>query len=397
MRVAIASRIFEPEPSAASFRLAAMANAFVDSGHEVVVLTVRPPARLAEKEKSRRYRVHRFPVLRDRSGYVRGYLQYLSFDLPLFFRLLFGRRNDIVVSEPPPTTGFFVRIATALRRTPYVYYAADIWSDASSQTGAPDWVVRAVRRIERFALRGAHAVLSVSEGVTLRLAELGVAENVMTIGNGIDIAAFSPRAAPSHELSERAQSSSEGPIFVYAGTASEWHGAGVFVQALPKVLEQYPHARMLYIGGGSEREAIRARAEHLGVAGSVSFEPVREPMELAPLLCRTTAAIASVRPGAGYDFAFPTKLYSAAACGAPLLYSGIGPAVAFVHTEVAGRPLGWAVGSDADEVAAAMIEAAATPFDAERRAIVAAWAAENVSLDAVAARAVHGVERFAAA
>lgn len=390
MRVAIASRIFEPEPSAASFRLAALAEALTEAGHEVDVLTVRPPTRLASSEaRTRPYRVHRFPVLRDRSGYVRGYLQYLSFDVPLFFRLLLGRGDDVVVSEPPPTTGFFVRLATALRRTPYVYYAADIWSDASSQTGAPGWMVRAVRRIERFALRGARVVLSVSDGVTARLAELGVSGNVVTIGNGIDIEAFGPRpAAPA--------SPPEAPVFVYAGTASEWHGAGLFVEAMPAVLQRYPDAQLLYIGGGSEREALEARAAELGIGGAVSFEDVRTPRALGPELRGCCAAIASVRPGAGYDFAFPTKLYSAAACGAPLLYTGIGPAVEFVRTQVAGRPLGWTTGSDADELAEAMIEAAGAPFDAERRAVVAAWAAENVSLDAVAARAVRGIEKFAA-
>ena len=42
MRVAIASRIFEPEPSAASFRLGALASGFAGTGAEVRVLTVRP-------------------------------------------------------------------------------------------------------------------------------------------------------------------------------------------------------------------------------------------------------------------------------------------------------------------------------------------------------------------
>ncbi len=153
MRVIIASRIFDPEPSAATFRLRALAEAFTAAGHEVTVLTVRPPKRLAEdaKDSARSYDVRRAPVLRDRADYVRGYLPYISFDVPLFFRLLFGRNADLIVVEPPPTTGFFVRLAAALRRTPYAYYAADIWSDASKQTGAPRWVVRVVRNIELFA------------------------------------------------------------------------------------------------------------------------------------------------------------------------------------------------------------------------------------------------------
>lgn len=400
MRIAIVSRIFEPEPSAASFRLAALAAAFARRGDDTTVLTVRPPAslrsvpaagsRAAAPRAGLRaaaaavYRVSRYPVLRDRAGYVRGYLQYMSFDIPLFFRVLFGPRRDLIVCEPPPTTGFFVRAAAALRRTPYAYYAADIWADASAQTGAPGWMVALVRRIERFALRGARVVLSVSDGVTGRLAELGVADSVVTVGNGVDAARFAGAL-----VGALAPDSDRRPEFVYAGTASEWHGADVFVEALPAVLREVPEARLRFIGGGSERDALEARAAELGIAHAVSFEPVMSAEHVAPVLHSAAAAIASVRPGAGYDFAFPTKLYSAAVCGAPLVHSGPGPAVEFVRTEVEGVPLGAAVTEHPDAVAEAMLEAARRPFEAERRRRVSEWAVRNVSLGAVAERAVQ--------
>ncbi len=391
MRVAIASRIFEPEPSAASFRLGVLADALTAAGHEVTVLTVRPPRELgdgARADSSKPYRVRRFPVLRDRAGYVRGYLQYMSFDIPLFFRLLFGPKRDLVIAEPPPTTGFFVRGAAALRRMPYAYYAADIWSDASAQTSAPAWVVQIVRAIELLALRGARTVLSVSEGVTSRLAELGVTGGVSTVGNGIDVRPFS----------NARETAAAGNEFVYAGTASEWHGAGVFLEALPLVLAERPEARLRFIGGGSEREMLEARANELGVADAVSFEGVLAPSDLAPVLGASAAALASVRPGSGYDFAFPTKLYSAAACGAPMVYSGIGPAVDFVRTRVDGEPLGLEAAFDARLVADAMLRVLeqaqrCTPeARVARRHAVAHWAAENVSLQAVATRIVSQSE-----
>lgn len=42
MRVTLASRIFEPEPSAASFRLGMLTTELAEHGHQVKVLTVRP-------------------------------------------------------------------------------------------------------------------------------------------------------------------------------------------------------------------------------------------------------------------------------------------------------------------------------------------------------------------
>lgn len=390
MKVAIASRIFMPEPSAASFRLEALARALHDAGHEVEVLTVKSPPGMDAPTAP--FRIRRAPVIRDANDYVRGYIPYLSFDIPLFFRLL-KRRYDVIVVEPPPTSGFVVRLASALKRTPYVYYAADIWSDAATQTGAPKLVTNIVRAIERFAWNGANAILSVSTGVQSRLHGLGVKAPVVTIGNGVaaDDLAHGLYTSSAGEDSPEPHHAE----FIYAGTASEWHGADVFVEALARIVPDVPDARIRFIGGGSHRELIREKATECGVSDHISLEPLLPPSQLAPVLYTSTAALASVVPGVGYDFAFPTKLYSAAVCGAPLIYAGIGPGEEFVQTRVGSRSealrLGAAVNYDADDIARAFRNAIAHPRDTARRDAVSRWARDNVSLTGVARRAVDAI------
>jgi len=303
VRVAIASRIFEPEPSAASFRLGALANAFAEAGHEVTVLTVLPAAGRTEAEaedRRRTFHVKRFPVLRDRTGYVRGYLQYLSFDVPLFFRVLFGAKLDLLISEPPPTTGFFVRLAAGLRGIPYVYYAADIWSDASESTGAPDLVVNAVRGMERFALHGARCVLAVNDGVARRIGEIAPRARVRVVGNGVDTSVFTV---------DGAESGIDGRCAIYSGTASEWQGAVIFIDAFEHLLAEHADARLVFLGQGSDWDALRRRAAQLP-DGAVSFVPTVPPEEAAAWIRGATVSLASIRPDAGYDFAFPTKVFA---------------------------------------------------------------------------------------
>lgn len=84
MRITVVSRIFLPEPAAASFRLDALVRSLGVAGAKVTVLTTTPPPHLRGDGASTG-RVRRWPVLRDKTGYVRGYLQYLSFDVPAFF------------------------------------------------------------------------------------------------------------------------------------------------------------------------------------------------------------------------------------------------------------------------------------------------------------------------
>ena len=384
MRFKIASRIFDPEPSAASFRLGALASELTDAGHEVEVLTVRPPAQMADlsRDEERDYRVRRFPVLRDRSGYVRGYLPYLSFDIPLFFRILLGSRADAIVIEPPPTSGFFVRLAAALRRTPYIYYAADVWSDAAKLTGAHRYVLKTVEKIERWALNGACLVVAVSPGVEERLTELGVRAPIVMVGNGIDVSAFAM---------ENTKTLHGVPLFVYGGTVAEWHGAEVFVRAMKVVQRKFPAARLRFIGGGSEKDRLGDLATKLRLR-NVDFMDPMPAEELAAWLRVATASLASVRPGTAYEFAFPTKLYGSTVAGAPLIFAGGGPAVEFVQTEVEGAPLGEACDFSPEAVAEAMLHAIEFPSSAERREAVSQWGYRNVGLGGVAAHIRREIE-----
>ncbi len=380
MRVVIASRIYAPEPAAASYRLAALAQALCTDGARVTVLTSTSPEFVPGVGKSG-ISVRRAPVLRDRSGAVRGYIPYLSFDIPLVIRLLMVRRPDVVVVEPPPTTGAAARVVCGIRRIPYIYYAADVLSDAAAAAGSPATIVRAVRALERWVLRGAAVVLSVSDGVSMRLSQLGVDGGVETVGNGVDTTAF-VSTGPTHRLGT--------PYLLYAGTASEVHGAGIFLEAFARVLEHHPDARLVFMGQGSERVALEQRARQLR-AGRVVFEPRRSAAEVSEWLRGASASLASVRPGHGYDFAFPTKMYASVACGTPVIYAGGGPG-----REFAGSPaVGTAVDYDVAQVAGAMIAALGQPIDPAAREALANWARATVSLEAVAQRASRAVIRVA--
>lgn len=401
----LATRIFAPEPAAASFRLEALACALgaadpaaPEERHAVTVLTTW--ARRAQRTLARdvddalraaRVRVERAPVLRDRTGYVRGYLPYLSFDVPLLVRLLAVPRPDVVVAEPPPTTGAVVRLACAVRRVPYVYYAADVWSDATAGDGSvPGLVTRLLAAVEGWAMRGAQGVVAVSPDVAERVTALvGPASGgrarrrpeVVVVRNGVDTDVFRP-GLPRPQ-------GAPGRYLVYAGTTSAWQGADVFVRALARVRETVPDAELVILGQGSDFETLRTLADEL-VPGAVHLHPVVPAPEAAAWIGHAAAALVSVRPGVGYDLALPTKTFAAAACGTPVVFAGPGPAVPLVREHT----LGQAVAYDVEEVAAAMIAALEAPAGAERAAGLAAWAREHASVAHVGATVAAHVRRW---
>ncbi len=84
----------------------------------------------------------------------------------------------------------------------------------------------------------------------------------------------------------------------------------------------------------------------------------------------------SIKPGQGYDFAKPTKIYAAAGCGTPVIFAGTGEAAALV----ADNRLGEAARYDVGAVAEAMLRALGPEHGDGGRAGRAAWVQQHASL-----------------
>lgn len=375
MRLTIVSRIFTPEPSAASFFLDAVAREFADRGHEITVITARP-RRGVKVQSTRGIRVKRFPVLRDSTGYVRGYVPYMSFDVPVLFRILFGRKADVYLVEPPPTTGAVVRLALMLLRRPYIYDAADIWSDAAKLATSSQLILRILLTLEKFALAGAAHIVTISTGVARRISEMGISVPTTIAGFGVDGDVFRFRT-------EAQELSTERPYFIYAGTYSEVHGALIFVEAFARFARNHPQFELLFVGNGTERSAIE-RAVNEASLTNVRFIPTLGAFELNVLLNGAVASLASLRPGQGYDYAFATKVYSSMASGCPVVFSGIGPTHDFLSEEPAVSFGNLTVDYDSLVIAEALAQLAAHPISPALRRDQSDWVRENFAISATA-------------
>ncbi len=377
-QVVIATRLYAPEPTPAAFRHEALFDELGRRGIDTTVLTTTAPGHPAAEDSG----VSRWPVLRDAQGHVKGYASYLSYDIPLFLRLLAVRDPKVVVSEPPPTTGFVVLVSSMLRRVPYVYYAADVWADATRTVqGVPALVPAILGLVERLVWRRASLVLAISPGVQHRIEELiGDASPVVMVGNGIRVEDFSAEG-PERETAAP-------PTFLYTGTVSEWHGASVFVDAFARVRERHGEARLIFFSEGAEKDALERRVRENGTDG-IEFRPRVTTSELSGHLRGAVASLASVFPGQGYDFAIPTKIYASTASGTPVVYAGLGPSVDLVRD----NGLGWAVDYSVDDVADAMDEAIRARQE-DRMPSPAAlrdWTVQNASLAASASTIVDAM------
>jgi len=213
-------------------------------------------------------------------------------------------------------------------------------------------------------MRGASRVIAVSVGVAERLREMGI-ERIDVVTNGVDTTTFRPGK----------DNVEGGRYLLYAGTASEWQGSEIFARAMPRVLDRVPDARLIYIGQGSEWERLNELARQLP-PGAIELHRTMPATEVARWQRGAVAAVVSIVPGQGYDFAYPTKILAALASGTPVIFAGVGPAAG----DIRGNGLGWVTDYEVEAVAAAMVAAFQRDRDPEEPGRLAKWVENHHSL-----------------
>ena len=230
-----------------------------------------------------------------------------------------------------------------------------------------------MRAAETVAARRAGGVITVSESMGEELHRVTGTpwERMFVAENGIDTDTFTPEG-PAADV--------PAPYFVYAGSISEWQGMDVFVEGLARILPRHPEAVLHVLGRGSDLRRVQEAAARLA-PDNVVFHGVQSPARTAAFLRGAVAALASVVPHSGYDFAKPTKLYAAAACGAPSIYAGVGAGATLVTENELGTPVDFTP----EAVARAMEDALAASKHGARDAVRerrSRWAREHASLAA---------------
>ncbi len=182
---------------------------------------------------------------------------------------------------------------------------------------------------EDAALRRASLIVTVSDVLSRDLASRGIeAHRLVTIPNGVDLDLFRP------DRDVRALRTSLGldqkTVIGFIGTFGPWHGAEVLVQAFAQMLADVPDlrpsTRLLLVGDGVRRAAVRALVERLGLTDVVV------PIGLVPqtagpdYIALFDIAVAPTVPNSDGTtfFGSPTKLFEYMASGRAIVASDLG-------------------------------------------------------------------------
>ncbi|MGP3980465.1 glycosyltransferase [Streptomyces sp. KR80] len=122
-------------------------------------------------------------------------------------------------------------------------------------------------RWERYAARWAACVLCVSEDELRRGRDAGLAAHWAVIRNGVDTGRFrladaAARARARTELAPLRTLLPQTPLVVCVGRLCRQKGQDVLLRAWSRVVARVPGARLVLVGDGPDRDALRRLAPH---------------------------------------------------------------------------------------------------------------------------------------
>jgi glycosyltransferase involved in cell wall biosynthesis len=137
----------------------------------------------------------------------------------------------------------------------------------------------------------------------------------------------------------------DNPIILTVGALIKQKNQAILIQAMGKVLEQFPDAKLVIVGDGPLREELESTANEIGIASNVIFTgyvPTREEVYQI-MKAATVFAMSSDYEG------FCVAAVEAMACGVPVVASDL-----TVFHEVIGKNGVFAERGDIKEFAAAL-------------------------------------------
>jgi PEP-CTERM/exosortase A-associated glycosyltransferase len=236
-------------------------------------------------------------------------------------------RPNILHAHSPVLNAIPTMFVGRRLKIPVLYEVRAFWEDAAVDHGtSSEWGVRyrLARGLETFALHRVGEITTICEGLKRDIIARGIPnERVTVIPNAVNLAAFQFGAEP--DLALKAQLRLEGKTVVgFIGSFYAYEGLDLLLAALPKVLEQIPQVRVLFIGGGPEEHRLVELARTLGVRDKVIFGG-RVPHDEIPRYYSIVDVFAYPRHSMRLtDLVTPLKPLEAMAQGRLLVASDVG-------------------------------------------------------------------------
>lgn len=240
----------------------------------------------------------------------------------------------VIASSTPLSVALPALLARQARGTPFLFEIRDPWPELPAAMGLRrPLLLRGMERLARAACREAASVVALTEGMAETARRRGTpAARIHVIGQGCDLDLFGPQVAPW-----RPEAAGGGEMLaVYAGAHGRANGLHQLLE-VAALLRNERRIRLLLVGEGGEKPALRAEAAARGL-GNITFLDAMPKPELARLLAGAQVGLLCLAPVPAFaEWTAPNKLMDYLAAGRPVLSNVPGEAARLLEAGGCGE------------------------------------------------------------
>ena len=218
---------------------------------------------------------------------------------------------DIIHSHCPITSTMLARSVRDRLHVPVVFtYHTKFDIDIANAVRSPLLQESAAKMLAE-NISACDEVWTVSRGAGENLRKLGYKGDYLVMPNGVDF----PKGRVSDELISEVVKDcglpEDVPLFLYVGRMMWYKGIRITLDALKMLKDAGGDFRMVFVGGGTDKQEIADYSASLGLSGCVFFmEPIRNRDRIRAWYCRSDLFL--------FPSTFDTNglvVHEAAACG----------------------------------------------------------------------------------
>jgi len=332
MKILYVTQYFSQEPvHASTVTTYEIVKRLAQIGHTVYVISAFSPGTVRIYEGVNRCRSVGFsPIPEFAAKWYNGFTTLLThtlFHVPLVITSMrlnnFCKGLDAIISMFHPTHMATVSahlLSTVLRK-PLVVKIHDFIIEATEPNMLKRTYNKVVGNLSLRILKKGNAILvQSSELMNVVKGQTGIDEKRMVIfPNGVDSRLFRPRI--NVEDLRRRLGLEGKSVVLFLGGLHEGRHPELLVKALPNIVREVKHARILFVGEGPDKSKLLSLANHLGVSdhvrfvGSVKHSMVPEFISLADV---TVGPLTLVYHSTMYG-STPRTVSEYMACGKPVV------------------------------------------------------------------------------
>lgn len=217
---------------------------------------------------------------------VRRILSDLSYFVSAFFqviRLLFRKKYDyVLVVAPPFQVGLLGLFYCKVKKAKFIYHIQDFQIDAAVDLGLikSKLLIRLIYSIERYILRKADFVSSISEGMTSKIKDKFNRE-VILFPNWADTKSFFPISEKA-SIAAKFGYDADDLIILYSGAIGEKQGLINMLKSA-KALNRSTRLKFVICGSGPYKDALIESAKSMNIS-NVQFLPLQNTASFNELL-----------------------------------------------------------------------------------------------------------------